>query len=204
MIAERWPSIFGVEILLPRLQTERYRSHSRIANTPGRSQLTMWIVQAMSNNSGRRNPPKHSRFKKGVSGNPRGRPKRRKGQLVSHIISKVQNTPTAYREGGRTKLASRLELALKKLVNRALEGDARSAAELFALRTQAERNYGAKNEKIRVEDWVPDFPGQTGEQKTRAHARDNEIDPTGFWGQTGSETTDPPGFSFRLAETSPG
>jgi Family of unknown function (DUF5681) len=152
----------------------------------------MWVVRAMSNKSGRRNPPKHSRFKKGVSGNPKGRPKRKR-QLVSEIVSEVQNTSTAYREGGRTKQASRLELALKKLVNRALEGDARSAAELFALRTQAERNYGAKNEKIRVEDWVPDFPGQTGEQKTRAHARENEIDPTGFWEQAGTEATDPPG-----------
>jgi hypothetical protein len=159
----------------------------------------MWIVQAMSNKSGRRNPPKHSRFKKGVSGNPKGRPKRRKGQLVSEIVSKVQNTPTAYREGGRTKQASRLELALKKLVNRALEGDARSAAELFALRTQAERNNGAKIEKIIVEDWTPDFPGQTGEQKTRAHARENEIDPIGFWEQSGSSATDPPGSVSSIA-----
>jgi len=144
--------------------------------------------------SGRGNPPTHSRFKKGVSGNPKGRPKRkREGQLVSDIISQVQNTLTAYREGGRTKLASRLKLILKKLVNLALEGDARSAAELFALRTQAERNNGAKIEKIIVEDWTPDFPGQTGEQKTRARARENEIDPTGFWGQTGSSATDPPG-----------
>ena len=142
--------------------------------------------------SGSRNPPKHSQFKKGVSGNPKGRPKRRKGQLVSHIISKVQNTPTAYREGGRTKRASRLELALKKLVNSALEGDARSAADLFAHRAQAERNNGAKIEKIIVEDWVPDFEGQTGEQKTRAHARENEIDPTGFWEPAGSSATDPP------------
>jgi hypothetical protein len=83
-------------------------------------------------------------------------------------------------------------LALKKLVNRALESDARSAAELLALRTQAERNYGAKNEKIRVEDWVPDFEGQTGEQKTRARARENETDPIGYWERAGSETTDPP------------
>jgi len=105
----------------------------------------------MSNHSGR--------FKKGVSGNPKGRPKRRKRQLVSEIVGEVQNTPTAYREGGRTKKASRLELALKKLVNQALEGDARSVAELFALRTQVERDNGAKIEKIIVEDWVPDFPG---------------------------------------------
>ena len=74
--------------------------------------------------SGRRNPPEHSRFKKGVSGNRKGRPpKRRKRQLVGEIVSEVQNTPTAYREGGRTKRASRVELALKKLVNSAIEGD---------------------------------------------------------------------------------
>jgi Family of unknown function (DUF5681) len=139
-----------------------------------------------------RNPPKHSQFKKGVSGNPKGRPKRRKDQLVSHIIRKVQNTPTAYREGGRTKRASRLELALKKLVNGALEGDARSAEELFKLRGMASKNSDARSRTIIVEDWVPDFEGQTGEQKTRAHARENEIDPTGFWEQAGSSATDPP------------
>jgi hypothetical protein len=148
----------------------------------------------MSNKSGSRNPPKHSRFKKGVSGNPKGRPKRkRKGLLVSHIVSKAQSTPTAYREGGRTKRASRLELVLKKLVNSALEGDARSAEELFALRAKAGKSGVARSQDFLVEDWVPDFPGQTGEQKTRAHARENEIDPIGLWGQTGSSATDPPG-----------
>jgi hypothetical protein len=143
--------------------------------------------------SGSRNPPKHSQFKKGVSGNPKGRPKRRKGQLVSHIISKVRNTLTAYREGGRTKRASRLELALKKLVNSALEGDARSAEELFTLRAKASKSTDARSQTIVVKDWIPDFEGQTGEQKTRAHTRENEIDPTGFWEQAGSEPTDPPG-----------
>jgi hypothetical protein len=152
----------------------------------------------MSNKSGGGRPPKDSQFKKGVSGNPKGRPpKRRKGQLVSEIVSEVQNTPTAYREGGRTKRATRFELLLRKLVNGALSGDARSAAELFAHRAQADRNNGAKIEKIIVEDWVPDFPGQTGEQKTRAHARDNEIDRTGFW-ESGSEATDPPGSDSAL------
>jgi hypothetical protein len=136
---------------------------------------------------------KSGRFKKGVSGNPKGRPKRkREGLLVSHIVSEAQNTPTAYREGGRTKWASRLELILKKLVNAALGGDPKSADDLLTLRAQAERNNGAWIEKIIVEDWVPDFPGQTGEQKTRAHAREGEIDRTGFW-EPGSEATDPPG-----------
>jgi hypothetical protein len=83
-------------------------------------------------------------------------------------------------------------LLLKKLVNSALEGDARSAEVLFKLRAKASKSSGAKSQKFIVEDWVPDFEGQTGEQKTRALARENEIDPTGPGEQAGSETTDPP------------
>jgi hypothetical protein len=141
--------------------------------------------------SGSRNPPTHSRFKKGVSGNRKGRPKR-EALVLGDILSKVQNTLTAYREGGRTKKATRFELALKKLVNCALEGDARSAEELFKLRAKASKSSDARSQKIIVEDWIPDFEGQTGEQKTRAHARENAIDPTGFWEQAGSSATDPP------------
>jgi hypothetical protein len=141
--------------------------------------------------SGSRNPPTHSRFKKGVSGNRKGRPKR-KALVLGDIISKVQNALTAYREGGRTKWASRLELALKKLVNSALKGDARSAEELFKLLAKASKNSDAWSQKIIAENWIPDFEGQTGEHKTRAHARENEIDQTGFWEQAGSSATDPP------------
>ena len=143
--------------------------------------------------SGRGNPPTHSRFKKGVSGNPKGRPKRRKDQLVGEIVSEVQNTPTAYHEGGRTKWASRLVLALKKLVNSALKGDARSAEELFMLRAKASKSSDARSHKFIVEDWIPDFEGQTGEQKTNAHARESEIDPTDPGEPAGSSATDPPG-----------
>jgi hypothetical protein len=140
------------------------------------------------------NPPKEFQFKKGVSGNRKGRPpKHRNGHPVIHIIRKFQNTPAAYREGGRTKRASRPELALKKLVNSAIEGDVRSAEELFKLRAKASKSSGARSHKFIVEDWIPDFEGQTGQQKTRAHARENEIDPTDPGEQAGSSATDPPG-----------
>ena len=81
---------------------------------------------------------------------------------------------------------------LKKLVNSALEGEARSAEVLFKLRAKASKSSGAKSHKFIVEDWVPDFEGQTGEQKTRAHAQDNANDPIGFW-EPGSEATDASG-----------
>jgi hypothetical protein len=163
----------------------------------------------MSRKSGRGNPPKEFRFKKGVSGNldgrpPQGRSKRRNSQLVGHIISEVQNALTAYREGGRTKRASRLELVLKKLVNSALEGDARSAEELFTIRAKAGNSSGAKSQKLIVEDWIPDFEGQTGEQKTRAHARENKIDPTDPGEQAGSSATDPPGSPSSSPKAPPG
>jgi hypothetical protein len=77
-------------------------------------------------------------------------------------------------------------------VNSALEGDVGSAGLLFKSRAAAENNNSVRIEKFIAEDWIPDFPGQTGEQKTRAHAQDNENDPTGFW-EPGSEATDPPG-----------
>jgi hypothetical protein len=147
----------------------------------------------MGKKSGRGNPPEHSRFKKGVSGNPKGRPKGSKDQPVIDIISEFQNLLTAYREGGRAKRASRLELLLKKLVNSALEGDARSAELLFKLRAKVSKSGDARSQKFIVEDWVPDFEGQTGQQKTRAHARENEIDPTDPGEQAGSSATDPPG-----------
>jgi hypothetical protein len=152
----------------------------------------------MSKKSGRGNPPKEFQFKKGESGNLKGRPpqdrsKHRNSRLISDIISEVQNALTTYREGERTKRASRFELMLKKLLNSALEGDARSAQELFTILAKAGDSSGAKSQKIIVEDWIPDFEGQTGEQKTRAHARENEIDPTGFSRQAGSSATDPPG-----------
>ena len=147
----------------------------------------------MSNKSGRGHPPKEFQFKKGVSGNLKGRPpKSRKDQLVIDIISEFQNILTSYREGGRPKRASRLELLLKRLVNSALEGDARSAEVLFKLRAKASNSSGAKSHKFIVEDWIPDFEGQTGEQKTRTHARENEIDPTDPGEQADSPVTDPP------------
>ena len=148
----------------------------------------------MSKKSGRGHPPKEFQFKKGVSGNQQGRPpKSRKDQLVIDIISEFRNILAAYGEGGRTKRASRPELALKKLLNSALEGDARSAEELFKLRAKVSKSSHGKSQKFIVADWIPDFEGQTGEQKTRAHARENEIDPTHPGEQAGSSATDPPG-----------
>ncbi len=61
----------------------------------------------MSKKSGRGNPPKEFQYKKGVSGNLKGRPpKSRKDQLVIDIISEFRNILTAYRSAPRPARAA--------------------------------------------------------------------------------------------------
>jgi hypothetical protein len=125
-------------------------------------------------------PPKHSRFKKGVCANPKGRPKR-KAFPAGEIIDNVLNTPAEYREGGRTKKATRRELTLKTHLQRALNGDVKSAETLLKLRAHARKFGDTLVHKIEISDWLPDYPGQTAEQKTREVAKQAEAESSTWW-----------------------
>jgi hypothetical protein len=111
-------------------------------------------------------PPKHSQFKKGVCPNPQGRGKRAKPKL-GDIVENVLNAEIKFKERGRTKKISRLEFALKTLVNSAIKGDPKSAAMILTMRAHARKhgNLGAKR-IIEVENWLPDYPGETGADRT--------------------------------------
>jgi uncharacterized protein DUF5681 len=54
------------------------------------------------NEVGYKNPPVATRFKKGRSGNPKGRPKRG-GQSISEILDRIMAEPVRVREGKRTR-----------------------------------------------------------------------------------------------------
>jgi Family of unknown function (DUF5681) len=114
---------------------------------------------------GYRKPPQKSRFKKGVSGNPKGRPKR-KPFAAGDIVNKVLNSSAEYRERGQTKRASRRELTLRNYVRLALKGDAKAAETLLRLRAHAQRFGDVGNDRVEVTSWLPDHRGQTGAQKT--------------------------------------
>ena len=83
-------------------------------------------------------PPRHSQFKKGVCANPQGRPRRRNAEL-GDIVRGFLSAEAQYREKGRTRKTSRLELAIKRHVAAALNGDVGSAAMLLKMRAQAIR-----------------------------------------------------------------
>ncbi len=67
------------------------------------------------------NPPKHSRFKPGQSGNARGRP--RKNRSIEAMIKRELDSTVVLKEGGREIRMSKREALIKQLVNRAISGD---------------------------------------------------------------------------------
>src|SRR5471030_1280379 len=107
-------------------------------------------------------PPKATQFKKGTSPNPKGRPKRKPG-VVGDVIKDVLNTPVEYREGGQTKNAPRRELALKRHLKRAAEGDVASAAAVLKLRAQAAGKRHATKQVVQFTDLLPVDAALTGE-----------------------------------------
>lgn len=83
-------------------------------------------------------PPRHCQFKKGVCANPRGRPRRRNAE-IGDVVQSFLSAKAQYREKGRTRKTSRLELAIKRHVTGALNGDVGSAAMLLKMRAHAIR-----------------------------------------------------------------
>jgi hypothetical protein len=76
-------------------------------------------------------PPITSRFRPGQSGNPRGRP--RGTRNLSTVVASALGERVAITENGRRRRITKLEAAIKQLVNRAAAGEARATALLIQL-----------------------------------------------------------------------
>ena len=125
-------------------------------------------------------PPLSGRFRAGVSGNPKGRPKRKATPLAERIKTAL-NEPIEYRGRGRTKVATYRELSLKMLVDRAVKGDLEAAEQVLKIRARAER-YGDRGiDPVLVENWIADYPGQTADQKTAEVAAGRDATPAEWW-----------------------
>ena len=81
-------------------------------------------------------PPQSTRFQKGRSGNPKGRPK---GSLnVATVLTATLREKVVINENGQRKAVTKLEAALKQLVNKAASGDLRAVVQLVGLAREAE------------------------------------------------------------------
>ena len=71
---------------------------------------------------GYKNPPHHSRFKPGQSGNPLGRPKKQRPTLIESF-DKELNTSVTLTEGGKRRRITKLQAIAKQQTNKAANGD---------------------------------------------------------------------------------
>lgn len=76
-------------------------------------------------------PPTQTRFRKGQSGNPKGRRKGTK-DLAASVIAAINETVIVNVNGKRKKI-SKLDAAVTQLVNDAARGDKKAIQSLFAL-----------------------------------------------------------------------
>jgi len=80
------------------------------------------------------NPPVHSQFKPGQSGNPSGRAKG--SQNLKSLFNKVLDEEISLREGTDVRKITKAEAIVRGVVVGALKGDARNTAILFRLAEQ--------------------------------------------------------------------
>jgi Family of unknown function (DUF5681) len=76
-------------------------------------------------------PPAGSRFVKGKSGNPRGKPKGSKN--LATLIAKTAGETVTVQENGRRKTITKLEAMTKQLVNKAASGEPRATQLLLQM-----------------------------------------------------------------------
>lgn len=84
---------------------------------------------------GYRHPPKHTRFKPGQSGNPKGRPKHARN-LKTEFLEELGEI-IRVREGDRDMKISKQRAFVKALVAAAIKGDMRAASALVSFCTRA-------------------------------------------------------------------
>jgi Family of unknown function (DUF5681) len=112
---------------------------------------------------GYRQPPKHSRFQPGRSGNPRGRPPGVKS--LADIVRKIVGQKVTVTENGRARRVPRLEAILLRAAGEASRGDAPALRLLLQLterygesaHTSTERENLAAEDLVILRRYLPDL-----------------------------------------------
>jgi hypothetical protein len=106
---------------------------------------------------GYKKPPLHTRFKKGQSGNPRGRPRGAKN--FSSVLNDALSQRVLVTENGRSRKISKRELGIRQLVDKFAMAEVQATRMLLGLMLERERlvaaappaerpSLGAADEKV--------------------------------------------------------
>lgn len=77
-------------------------------------------------------PPGHTQFRRGQSGNPSGRPKK-KGTTFLESLERELNIRITVVEGGTRRKITKLDAIVKQQTNKAVTGDVKATALLLSL-----------------------------------------------------------------------
>jgi Family of unknown function (DUF5681) len=100
-------------------------------------------------------PPHHTRFRRGQSGNPRGRPAGSRN--LATLVNEALNEPVIVVENGGRRKISKREAIIKQLVNRSAKADWRAIKILLDMVRElegriepetAESSFSAADEKV--------------------------------------------------------
>src|ERR1019366_10052955 len=86
-------------------------------------------VSSTAQKVGRGNPPKHTQFRKGTTGNPKGRPKGSKN--LSTYLMEAARYPVTATVNGRARKISNLQATTMQLATKAARGDQAALGDLL-------------------------------------------------------------------------
>jgi Family of unknown function (DUF5681) len=101
----------------------------------------------MSDEIGYAKPPQATRFRKGRSGNPKGRPPGSRN--FASLMEEALAEPVIITENGRRMKATKLQAIVKQLVNKAAQGDHRSIQTLLAF-TERQQLLGKDGKPVTI------------------------------------------------------
>ena len=110
-------------------------------------------------------PPQDTRFRKGQSGNPKGRPKGL--QSFARLARQAFNEKIAIKENGERPTITKLQAALKQLANKAASGDAAAIREVLRLQAVIAQIVPAGDQH--------DYTGKHGERPNPAETDPSRI-----------------------------
>ncbi|MFN4228329.1 DUF5681 domain-containing protein [Parvibaculum sp.] len=134
---------------------------------------------------GYRNPPRHTRFRKGQSGNPQGARLHKKPDLPE-CLEKIINEKVTVRVEGRKTRQTRLEVAIRQLMQSAMTGSRLALRDVLWLRAECHVVSEGNQRPVRyanfppraanMEEWLRYRQGSVAHVTERKAAAEREAD----------------------------